>query len=135
RDPIVRPRSLGGRRPAMGEADEVIDPGVVDKRLLVVESEFASPLCVMKREGNTLSSLLRLAWETGSLRSMTKNSPARATGAHISVIGHITRTELCRHLDETETANGFGNRILWVCARRSKVLPEGGSLEKVDLAD
>ena len=38
------------------------DPGVSDKRLLVVESEFASTLKVMKREGNTLSPVIRRAW-------------------------------------------------------------------------
>ena len=37
------------------DGPEVVDPGVSDKRLLVTESEFASPLTVMKRDGNTLS--------------------------------------------------------------------------------
>ena len=32
--------------------------------------------------------------------------------------------ELRRYLTATETGNGFGNRFLWVCAKRSKVLPE-----------
>src|SRR5882672_11360552 len=66
---------------------------------------------------------------------MTKNSPARATGAHISIIGHITKDELLRLLDKTEAANGFGNRHLWVCVRRSKVLPEGGRLDGEDFSD
>jgi hypothetical protein len=30
------------------------------------------------------------------------------------------------YLGTTETLNGFGNRFLWVCVRRSKELPEGG---------
>ena len=71
----------------------VIDDGVLDKRLFVIESEFANVLKVMAREGNTLSPVLRRAWDTGDLRTLTKNSPARATGAHISIIGHITRQE------------------------------------------
>ena len=42
--------------------------------------------------------------------------PARATDAHISIIGHITREEARRELTETESANGFGNRIRgWQC--------------------
>jgi hypothetical protein len=57
-----------------------------------------------------------------------------ATGAHISIIGHITRDELLRYLDDTEAANGFGNRFLWICVRRSKVLPEGGRLSDGELA-
>jgi hypothetical protein len=31
-------------------------------------------------------------------------------------------------LNETEVHNGFANRLLWVCAKRSKNLPEGGSV-------
>ena len=109
------------------------DPGVQDKRLLVVEGEFASTLRVLKREGNTLSAVMRSAWDTGTLNTLTKNSPARATGAHISIIGHITRQELLRYLDDTEAGNGFGNRFLWACARRSKCLPEGGRIHEVNL--
>ena len=59
----------------------------------------------------------------------SKNSPARATGAHISIIGHITRDELLRELNATEGTNGFANRFLWCCVRRSKYLPLGGQLE------
>lgn len=134
RDPITRHEPSRGAGRSQAGCDQVVDPGVVDKRMLALESEFASPLCVMKREGNTLSALLRQAWDSGALRTLTKNAQAVATGAHISVIGHITRAELCRHLDEIEAANGFANRFLWVCVRRSQVLPEGGALESADLA-
>ena len=105
----------------------VADPGVQDKRLLVVEEEFSKVLEVADREKNTLSAVLRSAWDGDDvLRIMTKTSPARATHAHISINGHITREELRRKLTETASANGFGNRFLWPAVRRSKVLPEGG---------
>ena len=51
-----------------------------------------------------------------------------ATGAHISIIGHITVDELRARINRTELANGFANRFLFVLSRRSKVLPFGGSL-------
>lgn len=111
----------------------VVDPGVTDKRLLVMESEFASTLRVMSREGNTLSAIIRQAWDSGDLRTMTKNCPAQSTGAHISIVAHITRDELCRSIDTAEASNGFCNRFLWVCVKRSKVLPEGGSLNDAAL--
>jgi hypothetical protein len=115
------------------KGDEVVDEGVSDKRLLVEESEFASTLKVSTRETNTLSPLIRLSWDTGDLCSMTKNSPAVATGAHISILGHITSHEVTRCLCATDAANGFANRFLWVCAKRSKALPEGG--EQVNLSE
>jgi hypothetical protein len=132
RDPIIRRvRDKKGDKTQYVEVIE--DPGVADKRLMVLESEFSRPLKVMYREGNTLSDTLRDAWDGGVLRSMTKNSPAKATGAHIGVIGHITREELLRHLNDTESANGFGNRFLWICTKRGKLLPEGGSLSDDEL--
>jgi hypothetical protein len=106
------------------------DPGVQDKRLLVYEPEFVNVLKQTERPGNTLSPVIRQAWDGGAkLRTMTKNSPACATDAHVSTIGHITTEELRRYLTGTESANGFGNRILWVCAERSKLLPEGGRVD------
>jgi len=96
---------------------EVVDEGVKDKRLLICEAEFSAPLKVMSREGNTLSATIRQAWDSGMLRILTKNSPAKATGAHISILGHITRGELLRYLNDTELGNGFANRFLWVCVQ------------------
>jgi hypothetical protein len=106
----------------------IADEGVSDKRLLIIESEFSSPLRVANREGNTLTGVARQAWDDGHLRLLTKNSPAKASGAHISIIGHITRDELVRHITTTDLANGYANRFLWVCTRRSKLLPEGGEV-------
>jgi Protein of unknown function (DUF3987) len=102
------------------------DEGVVDKRLMALEPEFARILKVASRDGNTLSTTIREAFDSGKLRTLTKNSPAVATGAHISIVGHVTRDELLRSLGETEAANGFANRFLWCFVRRSKLLPEGG---------
>lgn len=112
----------------------VVDPGVTDKRLFVIEPEFASPLKVASREGNTLSERLRQAWDGDPLQTMTRKDPMRATGAHISIVGHITPDELRRTLDETSQTNGYANRFLFVCCRRSKLLPDGGALRGEDVA-
>jgi hypothetical protein len=134
RDPILRLEPIKEKGRVTEYQEVIADHGVDDKRLLVLESEFSSTLRAIGRDGNTLSALLRQAWDDGNLRGLTKNSPAAATGAHISVIGHITREELQRDLTDTEAANGFGNRFLWVCARRSKLLPEGGWIDLDDLS-
>jgi hypothetical protein len=110
------------------------DPGESDKRLMVVEPEFARVLQSARRQENTLSAVLREAWDTGDLRVLNKTSPTRATGAHISVLGHITTDELLRSLTQTECGNGFANRFLWLCVRRSKSLPDGGMADLEDFA-
>ena len=133
-DPIEKQEAIREKRNIVGYQVIVEDPGVADKRLLVIESELASTLRVMARDGSTLSTTIRQAWDTGDLRVLTKNSPAKATGAHISIVGHITRDELLRFLTSTDTANGFANRFLWICSRRSKLLPEGGDIQSVDFA-
>jgi hypothetical protein len=114
-----------------------LDAGVSDKRLMVLETEFARALAKTGQEGNVLSAVLRQAWDHGDLRTLVSGrakAPVTATGAHVSVISHVTLEELRRLLVETEMANGFGNRFLWVCVRRSKLLPEGGLFPEQALA-
>jgi hypothetical protein len=125
RDPIIE---------LVQDEEKVVDQGVSDKRLLVLETELARTLKVIERDGNTLSPVMRDAWDKGRLRILTKTSPAKATDAHISIVGHITVEEVRRRLTETEVAAGLANRILWTCARRSKLLPDGGGMHTEDVA-
>ncbi len=111
----------------------VHDEGVEDKRLLVMEGEFASVLKVMRRETNILSAIVRQAWDGARLQVLTRKDPMKATGAHVSIIGHITKPELLRHLTETESANGFANRSIWLMVKRSKELPFGGEWHSVNI--
>src|SRR3712207_7605150 len=60
------------------------------------------------------------AWDDGVLQTLTKNSPMKAMNAHISIIGHITKAELMRHMNETEVANGFANRYIWLLVKDRK---------------
>jgi len=105
-----------------------VDPGVSDKRALIIETEFARVLEQSKREGNVLSAVMRDAWDGRRLSTLTKNSAETATDAHISTVGHITNNDLNAKLDETSIGNGFINRFLLVCARRSKSLSDGGGM-------
>jgi hypothetical protein len=105
----------------------VLDEGVEDKRLMIMEDEFGRFLSVSGREGNTLSATIRKAWDAKDVLYVEgKTSPAKATQAHISMIGHITRTELLKLMSVVENENGFSNRILWIAVKRSKhlALPE-----------
>lgn len=110
----------------------VADYGADDKRCFILEEEFASVLKVATRDGNTLSAIIRTAWDSGRLSTLTKNNPLKSTDSHVSIMGHVTSTELVRLLSESDAHNGFANRFLWLCVRRSKVLPFGGEWYAVD---
>jgi hypothetical protein len=99
------------------------DPGIKDKRLLVIEGELGAPLKAMQREGNTLSAIVRTAWDSGNIAPLTKLNRIKVTGAHICIVGHITRNELSGLLQSADVWNGFANRFVWVCARRQKEVP------------
>jgi hypothetical protein len=114
-------------------ADGTTDRGVDDKRALVIATEFASILKVMERQGNSLSATMRDAWDRGDLKTQTKGSAEFASNTHVSAVAHITEQELRGLLTSTEAANGFANRFLWIAARRSKFLPDGGSLDPAKL--
>jgi DnaB-like helicase N terminal domain len=135
RDPIVRREKATSPTGGQGGYHEIeIDPGVDDKRALWVETEFGSTLAILNREGNSLSGWIRKAFDSGDMASETKNNACRATAAHVSIIGHITGPELHHRLTQVDAINGFANRFLWLCARRSKFLAEGGAMHTVDFA-
>jgi hypothetical protein len=127
RDPVTAMEPVKEQSKIVSYQEVIKDQGVTDKRLLIVEPEYAQTLKVLRREGNTLSPIIRQGWDSGSLSAMTKNNFARATGTHISIVGHITRPELAKSLCDTDCFNGFANRFLWVLVRRSKLLPDGGN--------
>ncbi len=132
RDAATKREPIRDGKRIVGYQDVETDSGEPDKRLLAIEPELGGTLRVATREGNSLSALIRQAWDTGDLRTLTRNNPLRATGAHVSIIGHITRDELARLLTRTEAGNGFANRFLWIAVRRSKALPFGGTIGAVD---
>lgn len=96
----------------------VSDPGVSDKRLFVLDEELAAALHCTKREGNTLSTAMRCFWDSGNVAPLTKKERTKTTNAHLALVTHITTQELASLLDNVQAFNGFGNRFLWVCARR-----------------
>jgi hypothetical protein len=125
RDPVTEKQPIKKKGIVESYHDVMTDAGVEDKRLLAMESEFGGVLRVLDREGNKLSALVRQAWDHGTLATLTK-SPFRATRAHVSIIGYVTAIELRALLSGLEQANGLANRFLWLCVRRSKLLPHGG---------
>lgn len=111
--------------------ETVIDPGVPDKRLMVTLGEFQQYLAAMRRQESILSSVLRQAWDTGRIASPSKNNEISVSGAHISLIGCISKEELLAETLAVDAQNGTLNRFLFACSRRSRLLPEGGDFDKL----
>lgn len=134
RDPVERRERVKEKDKGEKVRYETVidDHGVEDKRLLVVEPELSRVFQAMTRDGNTLSSVLRQAWDGDTLCTMTKTSSQRATEPHVSLVGHITRHEVQQRLSRTDLGNGLANRFLFVCVKRSKYLPDGGALSEDD---
>ena len=99
-----------------------------DKRLFVKEGELARMYAAMSREGSTLSQVIRALYDSGTVGTMTKN-PYHTSGAHVSILGHITVEELRQKMSDTDAASGFANRFFFVVARRQRSLPFGGKAE------
>jgi hypothetical protein len=93
------------------------------RRIQIYQPEFALVLRKMRRAESILSSILRDLWDRGKGGNWTVKNPIHVEGAHLSLITHITELELSEELLTLDMANGFGNRFLWICAERSKLLP------------
>lgn len=97
-----------------------LPPG--DHRLLMVEPEWAVVMARMRREGNSLSGMLRAAWEGGDLSTM--NVTARvARDTHIGLLAHITPGEFREKVSATDMAGGTYNRFLPTAVAMSQALP------------
>jgi hypothetical protein len=99
-----------------------------DRRLFLLAEEFASVLHLLGHNSGQLSPLLRSAWDGGSLYAHNGIHLLCATNAHLSMVAHITPSELAQRLTRTEAHSGFVNCCLWTCVRRSQPLPDSGSL-------
>lgn len=111
------------------------DVGVTDKRLLVIEGEAAGPFQAMAREGNRLEATMRDAWDGGTMRSMVKRDPQRATDPHVAVLAAITGGELRKLLTETAVTGGLANRFLPVWSTRARLLSRETAPDPLALAD
>jgi hypothetical protein len=105
-----------------------------DRRLFLLSEEFASILHLLGRETGQLSPLLRCAWDGGDLSAQDGRTLLRATAAHISLVGHVTQSELLHHIGRAECHNGFANRCLWTSVHRSQSLPNGSTLPPHELS-
>jgi putative DNA primase/helicase len=98
-------------------------PAIEDKRLWVVESEFANVLHQGRRDGNTLSAALRDCWDGVDLKPATKSNRLYASQPHVCLSGAISPSELIGLMSARDLTNGFANRFLMIWAERTRILP------------
>lgn len=98
-------------------------PAIEDKRLWVVESEFANVLHQGRRDGNTLSAALRDCWDGIDLKPATKSNRVYASDPHVCLSGAISPIELRGLMSAREMSNGFANRFFMIWAERARMLP------------
>ncbi|WP_312283570.1 DUF3987 domain-containing protein [Candidatus Igneacidithiobacillus taiwanensis] len=98
-------------------------PAITDKRLWIVESEFANVLAQGKRDGNTLLPALRDLWDGISLKPLNKSSRIWVSDPHVSLLGNITPHELRARFEKGEIMGGTLNRLMIIWAERTCLVP------------
>ncbi len=97
--------------------------GTDDKRLYVVEAEFAGAMAAASREKNTLSATIRTCWDGKAISPLVKNALWSTTDPHIVINGHITAAELIAKMSDVDAQSGFLNRFVILHIVRPKLVP------------
>jgi hypothetical protein len=96
-----------------------------DPRLLIGENEFGNVLKTVNSENSVYSEVLRNGYDSEKLENRTRGKGHFVIPEgqyHLSLFANITGEELQSLMNKTELYNGFGNRFLYVWAKRSKVV-------------
>lgn len=96
---------------------------VTDKRLWVIESEFANVLQQSRRGGNTLSAALRDCWDGVDLKPATKTNRVHASAPHVCLSAAISPAELLMLVQRRDLLNGFVNRFMMIWGERTQIEP------------
>ena len=104
------------------EGRNEVEP-IHDKRLWVLESEFANVLHQTKRDGNTLSAALRDLFDGVGIKPATKANRISASNPHVGLSAAVTPGELLSLIEARELSNGFANRFLTIYSERSRLVP------------
>lgn len=133
RDDAERHEAVKEKGVVAGYAPVVV-PGVADKRLMMVEEEFAKVFKLARQERSTLTPIIRNAYDAIPLEFANKGDNAyRVREPHVSILGQITPQELRRCLEGSAYLfDGFGNRFLYVLVKRTRFLPRGGEWGVID---
>ena len=124
-----RARVLGG----FGSGEKVVDDlrddaNGGDRRLVVLEPEYARVMAVNSREASILSPILRQLWDGKPVHARSRAKTSEAVDHHVGLLGETTLDELRIKLSVADAYNGFSNRHLWTLVERTKELADGGNV-------
>lgn len=105
------------------KVDDADVGGTDDKRIMVVEAEFAGAMAAAAREKNNLSATIRTCWDGKDIAPLTKNAAWCASAPHVCITGHITSEELLHRWDDVNAQSGFLNRFVILHIVRAKLVP------------
>ena len=94
-----------------------------NRNLLLVEEEMARLLEAAGRQGSTLSAMIRLLFDGGTLTRNCVSGETEAKDYFCGLVGHITPDELRLRLSASDQTNGLANRFLFIAshARQSVI--------------
>jgi len=112
------------------------DPGVTDKRCLLLFEEMDTLFVAMSRTGSTLAPVWNMAYDGKTLENNTRQLRERATNPHISAVCHITEESFQQAVQHVSKglgcSNGFYNRFITAHAVGERRLSRGGEMPDVD---
>ena len=117
---LADPKALPGDTPAMR-----------DSRLHIAEEEAGTVFTRMKRDGNSLSGVLRQAWDGRPLSTLTRKDDGGLIAKEplVSLTMQVTPDELRKGLGDIELTNGFMNRFIVAWTEQVRLLPFGRPID------
>ena len=118
---LLPPEHLGGVSTTEGIVNEIRDDiedangeiikGVQDKRLFILEEEFANVFKKVRKNDSTLSATIRTLFDGKKLEPLIKYNKIGCERPHVVFLGHMTPEELSCEIKSVDIANGFMNRF------------------------
>lgn len=124
-----------GLAASLDDGSEGDAKAVTDKRLVVFESEFSNTMSMHQRAGNTITMVLRNAFDGVDIKPMTKRDKVCVSNPYLCLMANITASELNSHEQSKHLAyNGMLNRflILWQQPVKEIAFPDPMPDKQVD---
>jgi hypothetical protein len=115
--------------------EDILQPGVADKRLCIRESEMSNVFKLISDPKNKAGELFRNLWDGKQVSNLVagktevgEHNSLICREPHVSIIGSTTPSLAKATLPIGADKSGDGNRIIWCYTKRTQLSPQGGPL-------